>query len=485
MIRFFLLIIFFLCAAVPVTASETKTAGTKADETPAAVASEKKLPEWSVLVYMFGQDKTTYKNARSKAALLEQTGSSEKTNILLEIGLDKKRGNIAHYDNDPKTVRRYFLKKATDDEKENSDGLKSVPEYESSGVDMYLMEDLGSFIKWAKEKHPAKHYMLMLWSRYVYTPLRCMNACYAYREDIPAIAVARELKSAGGVDVLAIDSDGLQSADWLYELRGAADYVVGTESNKMVSGYSYSKLFDALNAGGVEPLKAAEAVAYAYVANTDAVNDEMNSEFSSFSSTQGYSQSVVYMAQLPKLKKKADAFVKAIMASAKKEQALEILEKSLYFKDDRPARYDFSPFAVDIYDFATEAEKNFTDKKILSTAKALKEQVNKTVLFNLKKDSENMWNVRENISLSRSAGISVSLPRATRRYYHTSEWNKKGSTWDKFRKWIYSVEDSGSPNNGIPFSHDPCIPNTVTGTPGYYSCGQNACRMDKVYGIGN
>ena len=53
------------------------------------------------------------------------------------------------------------------------------------------------------------------------------------------MAVAREIKSAGGVDVLAIDSGGLQSADWLYELQGTAKYAVGTEGDNVVYGYSY------------------------------------------------------------------------------------------------------------------------------------------------------------------------------------------------------------------------------------------------------
>ena len=465
MLRLFILMIFCLCIAVP------------------AAAADKTLPEWAVLIYMFGQDRTTYSDARKNAALLEQTGSTEKTQILLELGLDEKHGNSSHYDADPKTIRRYLIKKADASAAENSDGLRSAPEYENSGVDMYLMEDLGDFIKWAKEKHPAKHYMLMLWSSYTNTPLRCMSACYAYREHIPAIAAAKEIKSAGGVDVIAIDSNGLQSADWLYEMQGTAKYAVGTESSLIVSGYSYEKLFEALNGDSITPLKAAEAVAYAYVANTEAETNERDSKFSSFSSTQGYSQSVVDMAQLSALKKKTEAFAKAVMASGKKEQALEILKKSLYFKDSRPSRHDFSPYAADIYDFADEAEKNCADKKIISAAKALKEQINKTVLLNLKKDSESMWNDDMNIPFSRSGGIAVSLPRSERRYFHNFKWNKESGTWDKFRKWIYSLENSGSTNKGTPFSHSPCVSNTVTGTPGYYSCGKNAGKMDKAYGI--
>lgn len=444
-----------------------------------AIAADKALPEWSVLVYMYGQDRTTYSMAKKNAAALEQIGSTAKTNILLELGLAKDHGNYAPYDSDPRVVRRYFLKKAGDSDKDNSDGLKTTPEYENSEVDMYLMEDLGDFIKWAKEKHPARHYMLMLWSNYVNHPLRCMNTCFAYREDIPAVAVAREIRKAGGVDVLAIDSDGLQAADWLYELRGTAKYVVGTESNNMVSGYTYEKLFADLEGESVPPLKAAEFVAYSYTDNTDS----RNNDFSSYSSTQGYAQSVVDMNQISALKKKADAFAKAFISSDKKETALEILEKSLYFQDNRPSRHGFSPFSVDIYDFAVETEKKSDNKKLKSAAKALRDQIGKTVLLNLKKDTEGMWNERNNVAFSRSGGISVSLPRVPRRYYGYFKWNKSGGAWDNFRKWIYSADDSNPANSKYSYASDSCTSNTITGTPGYYSCGKTKGKMDRVYGI--
>ena len=447
-----------------------------------ANSADKSLPEWSVLVYMYGQDRTTYNNARKNAAALEQIGSTEKVNLLLELGLAKDHGNYSHYDSDPRIVRRYLLKNSDSGSEANSDGLKSAPEYENSDVDMYLMEDLGAFIKWAKEKHPARHYMLMLWSSYVNHPLRCMNTCYAYREDIPAMAVAREIKSAGGVDVLAIDSGGLQSADWLYELQGTAKYAVGTEGDNVVYGYSYSQLFSNLNSGGITPLKAAEFVAYAYADNSDKENNGRNDDFSSFSSTQGYSQSVVDMGQINALKKKTEAFAKAVMSNSSKEDALGTLEKSLYFKDSRPNRYGFSPITVDIYDFAVETEKSLKDKKVLSAASSLKKQINKTVMLNLKKDSESMWG-DNNVPFSRSGGISVSLPRVPRRYYGHFIWNKPGVTWYNFRKWIYSIENSEAGSGRHSYASDSCTSNTVTGTPGYYSCGKNKGKMDKIYGI--
>ena len=187
----------------------------------------------------------------------------------------------------------------------------------------------------------------------------------------------------------------------------------GTESNNMVSGYTYEKLFADLEGESVPPLKAAEFVAYSYTDNTDS----RNNDFSSYSSTQGYAQSVVDMNQISALKKKADAFAKAFISSDKKETALEILEKSLYFQDNRPSRHGFSPFSVDIYDFAVETEKKSDNKKLKSAAKALRDQIGKTVLLNLKKDTEGMWNERNNVAFSRSGGISVSLPRVPRRYY--------------------------------------------------------------------
>lgn len=430
-----------------------------------AMAEEAAVPEWGILVYSNGQDKTSKSSAEKKAAILENQGSSKNVSILLELGLMDNVSTV-----DPKIVRRYVLKKHSHGDLESREDikLKTPAEYEREGIDMQRLDDLEDFIKWAKKVSPAKHYALILWSRYANYPLRCMNTCFAYKEDISAEKTADAIKKAGGVDIIVMDAPMLQTADWIYEFDGAAKYYVGAQGYPPENGYLSGELLKKLNKGSVSPMQAADF--FAALAEKQVLDDEQQERKKRTSnvyiSTAGYSYSMADISVIASVKKEAEQLALAIMESKQQKEAAEALSNTLSFDKGR---------IIDLLDFSLQAEKYISDKKVSDAANNLKEQIKKTVKANYKRDEK--LSFRDDILYSRSGGISVFLPEIPRRDHFSRKWNVKDGTWETFRRWIYSIDENSSSSklNGEknPFESQPCVYNTVTGRSGYYTCPGN------------
>lgn len=372
-----------------------------------ALASETKLHEWAILVYLDGQDQHTCSNAEAKARRLEAIGSTDKVSILLETSILDRNNPGAE-----KTAGRYFLKKSTD-----TYHFSSKPDEEIKNADMQNMKELASFIKWAKKNYPAKKYMLLLWTRHYDMPLRCPG-CYLYRENLKASETADAIREAGGIDVLGIDSDGLQSAEWLYEFDGAARYAVGSVDKMLLTGYNFEDFFEKLNDNpGSNPKKAAEYLAKAFVSEIDRLSS------SGQPVAQGYAQSVADLSKMKALKKKTDYFAAVLKAEKDKRKIKELLNNSLVLADGN---------AIELCDFAKAVTDNGSDKKIVRAAKALISQINKTVILNLAKDNPKSYWVK-NLPLSRSCGISVSLPKRQTDSLGRS-WS--GGSWDSMLRQL-------------------------------------------------
>jgi len=187
---------------------------------PALLASIKEPAEWTIMVYING------KNNLEEFALkdineMEMVGSTDKINIVVELG---RMDGYDASDGDWKGVRRYLVKKDSDSSKINSLlvedlGMKDMGDYNS----------LISFGKWAKEKFPAKRYMLVVWnhgSGWTKGGKPIITKGISYDEqsgnhiNTPQLGLA--LKEIGKVDVYGSDACLMQMAEVDYEIKDYA-----------------------------------------------------------------------------------------------------------------------------------------------------------------------------------------------------------------------------------------------------------------------
>ena len=89
---------------------------------------------------------------------LETVGSTEKVNIVVELGRSKGLENDTAAEGDWSGVRRYLVARDADMEKINSPVLRDI-----GASDMGDWREAAKFVRWAREAYPAKRFMLILW----------------------------------------------------------------------------------------------------------------------------------------------------------------------------------------------------------------------------------------------------------------------------------------------------------------------------------
>lgn len=262
--------------------------------------------EWTVMVFVNG------KNDLEPFALrdmneMELVGSSDKVNIVVELG------RIAGHDSsdgDWTGVRRYLVMKDGDAGRIASPVLAAFSE-----ADMGDHEHLIEFVRWAKAEHPARKYMLIVWNHGAgwWDKGRSSGGTRGISYDdetnnfitTPQLGLA--LKGMGGVDVYASDACLMQMPEVAYELRGYAEYVVGSEETVPADGYPYERLLAPLAA---DPSMTPEALGRLAV---DAYGEHYQSVELAFTHSLLNTQALT--AFIPKV----NAFVKAARASGEKD----------------------------------------------------------------------------------------------------------------------------------------------------------------------
>jgi len=273
-------------------------------EVPAPQAAEERKDspkEWTIMVFING------KNNLEPYALkdmneMEVVGSTAKMNVVVETG------RIDGYDDsegDWKGTRRYLIKKDDDTNK-----LGSTLVEDMGKVDMGDYKSLAAFGKWAKEKYPAKKYMLIVWnhgSGWEKSLKARANKGISYDDETnnhittPQLGLA--LKEMGKVDVYGSDACLMQMPEVDYEIKDYADYIVGSEETEPGDGYTYDLFLGPVAARPeMTPAELAKAAVDGYSDHYQSING---------ASTQSFIKS----AALAGLVEKTNAWVDAVMAA--------------------------------------------------------------------------------------------------------------------------------------------------------------------------
>ncbi|PIS46846.1 MAG: hypothetical protein COT17_06470 [Elusimicrobia bacterium CG08_land_8_20_14_0_20_51_18] len=230
------------------------------------------IKNWTVLIYVSARNNLALEALRDVNEM-EAYGSTDGMNVVVELGRIKGEPIFNPFASVQETVppqndwtgsRRFLIKKDQDTETVTSAVLQHAPD-----SDMGDWKHLTEFITWGKTNFPAKRYLLIVgghgsgW-RGVKEPA---NKGISYDEiskrHISPAELAGALKSAGGVDVYASDACLMQTFEVLYELRGAADYVVGSQETTPGGGYNYTLMLEKLSSAG-EAASGAQAVLEAF-----------------------------------------------------------------------------------------------------------------------------------------------------------------------------------------------------------------------------
>lgn len=231
--------------------------------------------EWTVLIYVSARNNLGIE-ALKDVNEMEAAGSTDKVNVVAELGRIKCEPDFNPFSSVQPPVmaqadwtgsRRFLLVKDADPLSITSPVLSY-----SADADMGDWKRLADFIAWGKAAYPAKHYMLVVgghgsgW-RGVKPPAGVQKGI-SYDEvsgnHISPAELAQAIQQNGGVDVYASDACLMQTAEVLYELRGAAGLVVGSQETTPGSGWNYEVFLKALSASPGGAMEAAQAVMKGY-----------------------------------------------------------------------------------------------------------------------------------------------------------------------------------------------------------------------------
>ena len=227
--------------------------GAQAAPAAPAAAGPKALKEWTVMVYMNGKSNIE-PFALGDLNRFETVGSGEKINIVVEIGRSKGLDNDTTADGDWDGVRRYFVTKDTDMEHIGSSLLQDL-----GARDMGDWREAAEFLKWARAAYPAKKYLFILWDHgwgWI-DPIKpgarpahgdksishdFVTGNYISTTEMPLI-----FRTAGKVDMYVSMACFMQMAEVAYEIKDAADIIVGSEEVIQLPSLNFEDFLTFLN----------------------------------------------------------------------------------------------------------------------------------------------------------------------------------------------------------------------------------------------
>ena len=211
---------------------------------PAFVSGEATVAEWTVMVYLDG-DNNLDPDAVSDLAEMQMVGSTDKVNVIV-------------------LVDRYsepaYLYKITLGGVSMLDGLiVNGTDVNGQEISMADVRVLDAFVDYSKAEFPANHYILDLWDHGNAFGYACWDdhASPEWQTDAAALSlsdVIGSLQDSGGVDILTYDGCTIGMVEIAYQLALVqknlgvnVNYLVASEEYIPNSGYAYDNLLAEMN----------------------------------------------------------------------------------------------------------------------------------------------------------------------------------------------------------------------------------------------
>ncbi|MCX7641762.1 MAG: clostripain-related cysteine peptidase [Elusimicrobiales bacterium] len=209
------------------------------------------LKEWTVAIYINGKNNVDM-FAFTDFNRIETVGSSDKINIVIEIG---RAQGFMEGEATPEVwsgVRRYYIIKDTDTTKINSKLIE-----DRKNADMGDWKEVSDFLKWAKINYPAKKYMFIIWNHgwgwidpvkenSNLADSKSISHDFITNNYIKTTELKNIFKYAGKVNVYASMACFMQMAEVISEIKDYADVIVGSEEVIQLPSFNWEDFFDSL-----------------------------------------------------------------------------------------------------------------------------------------------------------------------------------------------------------------------------------------------
>jgi cysteine peptidase C11 family protein len=375
----------------------------------------KGLAEWTIMVFVNSKNNLERYGLKDVNEM-EMVGSSDKVNVVVEMG---RMSGFDSSEGDWKGTRRYLIQK--------DDNINSVtsPVVEDLGkTDMGDWKELVKFAKWAKEKYPAKKYMLTVWNHGAGWEKSIMTTKGISYDDethnhFTTPQLGRAINEIGRLDIYSSDACLMQMASVDYEMKDNVTYIVGSEETEPGDGYTYNTMLAPIVA---KPEMTAFQTAKVVV---DAYSDHYQEMSAS------YTQSLVRTASLPKFLNLVNEWAYAVTEAGDKA-----LVKTAISKTQKYAMSDNK----DLYHFVSLVEETTKSADVKEKGKALKSYIARSLVgHNRWNSSSGGWYGPEDYS--NSHGMAIYLPSYSyNKDYNELKWAKY-SNWDEFIQW-YTAKDA-------------------------------------------
>jgi hypothetical protein len=335
-----------------------------------------KPKKWTILYYLCGNNNIA-RDMIVKAGRLEQTGSTERMDIVIQTGqpaespypgatrfhLQKApQGNWDEPDYGNEDPYRVYGERKSKDEPYQK--LFSKPVESLGPVDMSDSKVLQDFITWGMKNYPAERYMVVLMD-HGYGFMGTLQDDSSNRVmSLPEVEKAlkgAQARTGKKIDVLGLDSCLMQQAEAAYQLKDAAKYLVASEEVEYPFGWPEgniaANLDTALKLGPVTPRKAAEIVVQSAAKDSDEIK----------------TLSAIKLRNMEYVKVAMDALARALIATdVPKETARRIIEETHNYCTVLPDDKLCTNYR-DVYDFAERLLKapDMSDRDVKKAAVAV------------------------------------------------------------------------------------------------------------------
>jgi hypothetical protein len=376
-------------------------------EVPSVKNIEKKPPkpqikEWTVMVFVNAKNNLESYGLKDVNEM-EMVGSSDKVNVIVELG---RISGYSSEDGNWTGCRRYYIQKDNDTKKITSPMLLETPK-----CDMGSWEYMVDFVKWTKERYPAKKYVLVVWNHGsgwnkggdISYLLNEKGISYddETRNHITTPQLRMALEKIGGVDILAMDACLMQMIEVAYEVKDWTQYIVASEEVEPGDGYTYNTWLEPLVKN---PTADARTLSKYMV---DSYGDYYQSE-------RDTTQSSIDAKALKELARVSDDFISALIASNDVNNAKNARAKAqkFYYSSNK-----------DFYHFVKLITDNTQVSDVKSKGQALLDLLKNKVIVHNRSGYQNAY------------GLAVYVPTYYTTSYDELMWAKE-TKWDDLIKWI-------------------------------------------------
>ncbi|HAH30969.1 MAG TPA: hypothetical protein DCL44_01495 [Elusimicrobia bacterium] len=380
------------------------------------------VKEWTIMVFMNGKNNLTDYTIDDMNEM-EMTGVPENVNLVVEAGRIPRPPPTFPIDfpyfmvmkpaptRVPAAsawtgVRRYYI------QKDNNLVAVTSPILEELKADMGDWQHLAEFGLWAKEKFPARHYMLIVWdhgngwkSRDIGYPVKAISADDETGREISGVQLGQALAKMGGVDIYASDACLMQMVEVAYELKNYTSVIVGSEENEPGAGWAYNYFLGRLQNIDLT----AENIAEAAVRGFSQYYGEQKT---------GVTISALHTRDLSTLKTLTNQWVAL---------AMNLGERSLLYQAEKESKIFSNIESRDMMDFLTLAAAKTGSSVLKEKSLELAGFISSNVVF---------ANAPYGDSYKNATGLAIYMPYSIPdSSYSNLAWAKAGN-WYQFITWL-------------------------------------------------